>query len=202
MAQQENAFEAYAQTGKAMFDYWVSFFPTAPFFGVEWRYGEFVMPDMTSTDMTSTDVTEDVAETVDLAEPATADAEEVVEAVAEAPVEAVAEPEETVEEPAAEASAEEVSAEEASVAEEDVEDASAATPMLYSEAPAEIDDLTAIKGVGPGLETQLHNLGIYKFEQLASFDDAQMEWLDANLKAIKGRCIRDDWAGQAKAFLD
>ncbi|MEO1143306.1 MAG: GFA family protein, partial [Pseudomonadota bacterium] len=33
---------------------------------------------------------------------------------------------------------------------------------LLAEAPEDVDDLTKIKGVGPGLQTQLHNLGVYK----------------------------------------
>ena len=47
----------------------------------------------------------------------------------------------------------------------------------------------------------LNNLGVYTFEQLASFDEAQLEWLDGNLSTVKGRSIRDDWSGQAKALL-
>ncbi|MEM7211454.1 MAG: hypothetical protein AAF479_06075 [Pseudomonadota bacterium] len=186
MAHQENAFEAYSQTGKAMFDYWISFFPTAPLFGVDWRYGDLaasnpLMPILKSTVETTVEVVEvkkeaapvDVEiEAMPSEESLPMPAVELVEVAEEPVVEETSEPEATSE-----------------------------LPMLYSEPPAEIDDLKAIKGVGPGLETQLHDLGIYTFEQLAGFDGAQLEWLDENLRTVKGRCIRDDWAGQAKSFL-
>lgn len=192
MAHAEKAFEAYAETGKAMFDYWISFFPTAPMFGVEWRFGEFVEtgPFAAYKDMTAVDTASDV----DASAPETTSAE--VTPALEASSEAVEEA--AMAEPAPVQEAEEVAA--PPIVEDEATEASV-PPMLYSAPPAEIDDLKAIKGVGPGLESQLHYLGIYKFEQLADFDSAQMEWLDENLKTVKGRCIRDDWAGQAKSLL-
>ncbi|MGB0927024.1 MAG: NADH-quinone oxidoreductase subunit E [Pikeienuella sp.] len=61
------------------------------------------------------------------------------------------------------------------------------------------DDLKRIKGVGPGLEKTLNDLGVYHFDQIAVWTAAEVEWVDARLK-FKGRIIRDDWIGQAKAF--
>lgn len=59
------------------------------------------------------------------------------------------------------------------------------------------DDLKEIKGVGPKLETLLHDLGIYHFDQIASWGAAEVAWMDANLKGFRGRVSRDDWVGQA-----
>lgn len=191
MAQTENAFETYAATSKAMFEFWISHFPTAPMFGVEWRYGEMMVPAEYSKT-----VEPEVEETAEVIEFAASPEEEVAPAAESVEVEAAAEePEAKSVEPEAEPE----------VVKEDVAEVVAADeitpPMLYSEPPAKIDDLTAIKGVGPGLQTQMNDLGIYTFEQLASFDDDQMTWLDENLRTLKGRCIRDDWSGQARSLL-
>ncbi len=60
------------------------------------------------------------------------------------------------------------------------------------------DDLTRIKGIGPALESQLHGLGIYHFDQIASWGDKEIAWMDDNLKGFRGRVSRDDWTGQAR----
>ncbi len=60
------------------------------------------------------------------------------------------------------------------------------------------DDLKEIKGVGPKLESLLHDLGIYHFDQIAGWSPAEVAWMDANLKGFRGRVSRDDWIGQAK----
>ena len=62
------------------------------------------------------------------------------------------------------------------------------------------DDLKMIKGVGPKLETLLHSMGVYHFDQVAAWSEAELAWVDANLEGFKGRASRDDWAGQAKAL--
>lgn len=60
------------------------------------------------------------------------------------------------------------------------------------------DDLTRIRGVGPALESMLHEMGVYHFEQIASWGPAEVAWVDENLHDFKGRVSRDDWVGQAK----
>ena len=70
---------------------------------------------------------------------------------------------------------------------------------IYAAAPADADDLKEIKGVGPGLERTLNDMGIYKFAQIAQWQEPEIAWVDARLK-FKGRIVRDDWIGQAKAF--
>lgn len=183
MAQPQNAFDAYAANGKSMFDFWVSFFPTAPMFGVQWRFAEFAMGatsvKLKTGEVSEKPVSEAVVESTDV----------VVDDVTVLDAEAVE-------------GSPEVVAPEAETAEDCVVEATLepSKPVLLDARPELIDPLTKIKGVGPGLETQLHDLGIYTFEQLADLNDAQLEWLDENLKTVKGRCIRDDWAGQAKAL--
>lgn len=183
MAFADYTLKAYTENSKAMFDYWISFFPTAPMFGVEWRFGEAFTPGWKWT-AERAEIGTPAQETN--ADKASVDADESVVIEPAAVVVAAPEVVETVE-------AE--TFEDTEVADNGV------AALLYSEPPAEIDDLKALKGVGPSLEAQLNNLGVYKFEQLANFDRDQLEWLDENLNTVKGRCIRDDWSGQAKSML-
>ncbi len=112
-----------------------------------------------------------------------APAVEVTPAVEEAPATEV--PAETPVEPEAK---EEVAAE-----------ADDSSPLF--EAPAgDADDLKKISGVGPVLETKLHELGIKKFEQIANFSKDDITKVDDRLN-FKGRIERDDWIKQAKEFM-
>jgi predicted flap endonuclease-1-like 5' DNA nuclease len=61
------------------------------------------------------------------------------------------------------------------------------------------DDLKLISGVGPKLEIVLNDLGIYHFDQVASWTRPEIEWVDDYLK-FSGRIERDDWVSQAAAL--
>jgi NADH-quinone oxidoreductase subunit E len=60
------------------------------------------------------------------------------------------------------------------------------------------DDLKLIKGVGPKLETLLHSLGFFHYDQIASWTASELAWVDDNLEGFKGRASRDGWIEQAK----
>ncbi len=60
------------------------------------------------------------------------------------------------------------------------------------------DDLKLIRGVGPKLERLLNGLGFYHFDQIAKWSDAEIAWVDENLKGFRGRIRRDEWVAQAK----
>jgi len=60
------------------------------------------------------------------------------------------------------------------------------------------DDLTRIKGLGPKLAEQLHGLGVTTFAQIAAWDEAEIDRIDAQLGRFQGRIRRDDWPGQAR----
>ncbi|MFD1344249.1 NADH-quinone oxidoreductase subunit E [Litorisediminicola beolgyonensis] len=62
------------------------------------------------------------------------------------------------------------------------------------------DDLKLIKGVGPKLEQLLHSMGVYHFDQIASWKSEEIAWVDENLEGFKGRVSRDDWVNQAKVL--
>ena len=60
------------------------------------------------------------------------------------------------------------------------------------------DDLKLIKGVGPKLETMLHGMGFFHFDQIAKWGADEVAWVDENLEGFKGRVSRDNWVEQAQ----
>ncbi|PRX32700.1 NADH-quinone oxidoreductase subunit E [Meinhardsimonia xiamenensis] len=60
------------------------------------------------------------------------------------------------------------------------------------------DDLKKIKGVGPKLEQLLNSLGFYHFDQIATWTEDEIAWVDEHLEGFKGRVSRDKWVEQAK----
>ncbi|WP_285673508.1 hypothetical protein [Paralimibaculum aggregatum] len=240
------------------FKLWISFFPTAPLFGVEWRFaGSFPAFGTQAFDMkpgqadapkaaeaakaaaatmvkaaeesveqaaafteaaveAGAAVTDAALETVETAaevaettiETTLGAATEMAEIVEFAPIEAAPEAapepapvEETVE-TVVEAAAEAVE-DTAEAVEEPAEIPSAAIrpETLYDAAPAVVDDLKQLKGVGPSLESKLNAMGIYRFEQIAGFSEENLIWVDDQLTSFKGRCFRDDWVGQARSLI-
>ncbi len=77
-----------------------------------------------------------------------------------------------------------------------------APPELLDRAEGNLpDDLKMIKGVGPKLETTLNELGIYHYDQIASWTPENIAWVDVNL-SFKGRIERENWIGQAKDLAE
>ncbi|MDF1833822.1 MAG: hypothetical protein P1U62_02935 [Alteraurantiacibacter sp. bin_em_oilr2.035] len=60
------------------------------------------------------------------------------------------------------------------------------------------DDLKRIKGVGPKLVAILHDQGVNSFAQIASWSDADIDRIDAELGRFAGRIRRDNWVEQAR----
>ena len=69
--------------------------------------------------------------------------------------------------------------------------------LLTSARGAGADDLKLISGVGPKLEGMLNTLGVWHYDQIASWDAAQVAWVNDNLQGFKGRIARDNWVEQA-----
>jgi NADH-quinone oxidoreductase subunit E len=76
----------------------------------------------------------------------------------------------------------------------------AKAPARGRKSAAKADDLKLISGVGPKLEMVLRERGIDTFADIASWSDADVARIDADL-GFEGRIVRDDWVGQAKALL-
>ena len=84
------------------------------------------------------------------------------------------------------------------VAAQDEVELAAAEPPAPPSAPASDDDLTRIKGLGPKIAALLQGLGVSSFAQIATWDDAEIDRVDAQLGAFAGRIRRDDWVEQAR----
>ena len=63
------------------------------------------------------------------------------------------------------------------------------------------DKLQRISGVGPKNEKILHGLGIFHFDQIASWSREQVAWVDDHLK-FNGRIKREDWIKQARLLAE
>jgi len=62
------------------------------------------------------------------------------------------------------------------------------------------DSLTKIKGIGPKVEEKLNEAGIYHFDQIASWTEKNIQWLEKNT-AFAHRAKKDLWVQQAKIFV-
>ena len=194
-----------------MFEFWVSFWPVAPLFGVKWRFADMAVPVHGNLAARPGDLARAGAEVearaVEEAIAAPAVAEPVAEKAAEKAKEepALKEPaiEETME-PRDPAESPGTTEPERQGPDPQSEARPAKRPKgLRSKAPANPDDLKLIKGIGPSLERQLNDMGLYTFEQIAKLGEAELAWVDDRIETVtfKGRCFRDDWVGQAKAQL-
>lgn len=87
-------------------------------------------------------------------------------------------------------------AEEAEAAEAEAPSAPPASPSSAS------DDLTRIKGIGGKLDELLASLGVTSFAQIAAWNDADIDRIDAQLGRFQGRIRRDSWVEQARLLAE
>ena len=74
-------------------------------------------------------------------------------------------------------------------------------PELLSEPrDGKKDNLTEIKGIGPKVEEKLNDAGIYHFEQIANWSEANMLWLEAHT-LFASRAKKELWIEESKSFL-
>ena len=79
-------------------------------------------------------------------------------------------------------------------------DACPATRGDGASAPAPRDDLQRIKGVGPAIERTLNEMGIFRYEQIASISEYDIDRIAARLRGFRSRIYREDWIGQARTL--
>jgi predicted flap endonuclease-1-like 5' DNA nuclease len=65
----------------------------------------------------------------------------------------------------------------------------------------EKDDLQKIKGIGPSIEKNLNEIGIFTFKQISNFNSSDISKITELIATINGRIERDDWIGQAFKLL-
>lgn len=80
----------------------------------------------------------------------------------------------------------------------DEEAAPETAPVAPVPATSAPDDLTRIKGLGPKLAALLGEFGITTYAQIAAWEPADIERIDAKLGRFSGRITRDQWVEQAK----
>lgn len=81
-----------------------------------------------------------------------------------------------------------------------VEDVAGKPQLLSAAREGGPDDLKQIKGVGTVMEDMMHDMGVFHFDQVASWSAAEVSWVDRNLPKFKGRVSRDNWVEQAKVL--
>lgn len=77
------------------------------------------------------------------------------------------------------------------------QEASVSGKPRIAAAVGEPDDLRKIKGIGPKLNTLLGELGVSRYDQIATWTAADIAEVDPYLGTFKGRITRDNWVEQA-----
>ena len=77
--------------------------------------------------------------------------------------------------------------------------AEAAKPAAKAK-PAASDDLTQLTGVGPAFAAKLNAAGVTGFAQVAAWDAAEIERLDAEISGLKTKAEKGDWVAEAKSL--
>ncbi|WP_019960199.1 50S ribosomal protein L21 [Woodsholea maritima] len=63
------------------------------------------------------------------------------------------------------------------------------------------DDLKELTGVGPALEKKLVEAGVTSFAQIASWSEADIDALEAQVPGVKAKAEKGDWVAEAKAKI-
>lgn len=77
----------------------------------------------------------------------------------------------------------------------------AATALVEATDADALDDLTAIRGVGPMLQAALRSLGVGRYRQIALLAPEEAAWLDRRL-GLGGRVVTDRWLPQAQHLAE
>jgi predicted flap endonuclease-1-like 5' DNA nuclease len=64
------------------------------------------------------------------------------------------------------------------------------------------DNLKLIRGIGPRLEKILNAMGVYHFDQIASWTESDLATVDSRLGDFAGRALRDKWIEQSRKFAE
>lgn len=166
---------------ETMFEYWTSFSPMAPVFGVPWRFTEGLSGPVTRVGGTPRPAAKPVGRpvVVDMGEPAP---------------KRKPKPAPQSQPPKAKTT-------------------DSQKPKTRSKAPVKpkaaakskpatvaVQDLTAIKGIGPKMAAKLAEKGITSYAQIAGWNAATVRKMDAELGGLPGAIKRQNWVAQAKSL--
>ncbi len=87
------------------------------------------------------------------------------------------------------------------IAQESMKTAQGIANALAAPRGGSADDLQMIAGVGPKLEKILNDLGVFHFDQIATWTPKDVGWVDDYLQ-FSGRIVRDQWLKQAEALAN
>ena len=73
--------------------------------------------------------------------------------------------------------------------------------ILKAPRKGKADDLKQIEGIGPVLEKLVNAAGVWHFDQIAAWTDADVDFFDAQMDRFRGRIARDKWVAQAKIIV-
>ena len=80
--------------------------------------------------------------------------------------------------------------------------APAPEPAAASAVPGDLDDLTAIKGLGKVKAAKLVAAGVTSYAQVAAWTDDDIAEMGLKCNTSPGQIKREDWVGQAKALAE
>jgi NADH-quinone oxidoreductase subunit E len=63
------------------------------------------------------------------------------------------------------------------------------------------DDLTVISGIGKAIQTMLNKLGVYHYDQIASWSDEEAAWIERHI-GFPRRIARENWIAQAAKLAE
>lgn len=72
-------------------------------------------------------------------------------------------------------------------------------PKFLAKPKGKVDDLLAIKGIGPKLNRLLNDLGVHHYRQIAEWSPGEIAWVNDKLD-FKGRVQREKWVAQARTL--
>ena len=55
--------------------------------------------------------------------------------------------------------------------------------------------------IGSHAALLLNRLGVYHFDQIAAWTEAEVAWVDDHLEGFSGRVERDEWVAQAQVLV-
>ncbi|MFK7821616.1 MAG: HlyD family efflux transporter periplasmic adaptor subunit [Planctomycetaceae bacterium] len=73
---------------------------------------------------------------------------------------------------------------------------------IYLTAPEDSDDLTQIHGIGEVLEAQLNLNGVYRLEQIAAWNQTNIEAFSSMMPCFQDRIERNYWILQAQRIIE